>query len=105
MRNTISAVSRAASVAGLLAASALAGIAPAGATEPARANAAQAQLISDFCDDYPGASSCSDWQHSSSSWTSDRYQSFYRDHRNEIGLNTAAAAAAFGPSARSAAPS
>jgi hypothetical protein len=93
-------------VAALLAVGALAGIAPAGAAEPARPNfSAQAQLISNFCNAYPGASACNEWQLSSSSWTSDRYQSFYRAHRNEIGLNTAAAAAAFGPSARSAAPS
>jgi hypothetical protein len=106
MRNTISAVSRTASVAALLAVSALAYGTPAGAAEPARANfSAQAQLISDFCNNYPGASSCSDWQQSNSSWTSDRYQSFYRDHRNEIGLNTTAAAAAFGRSTGSAAPS
>jgi len=105
MRNMISAALRAASVvttlAVLLAVSAPAGITPAKADA---AFAARDQLISDFCKEYPGASSCADWQSNRGAWSNDRYQSFYHDHRYEMGLDTAAAAAAFGPTTGGTAP-
>jgi hypothetical protein len=95
MRKTISALSSAA----LLTLISLAGIMPAAAASPSRANwDRQDQYIGSFCQKYRGADQCNTWRADHANWTSEQYRDFYRRHQNDKEFATPEVAGLFGMS-------
>jgi hypothetical protein len=92
MRTLISA----AAMAALLAATSLAGIAPAVAGAPRTNFDKQNQYIGNFCTKYRGADQCNDWRADHTNWTSEQYRNFYSRHQNDKEFATPEATALFG---------
>jgi hypothetical protein len=90
MRNMNSGLLQAASLAVVLAASALVG------STPAMANPAQDKVISTYCDNATDSQECNDWRYNRASWSAEQYQTFYTQHQSDPSFQSAEAQAAFG---------
>jgi hypothetical protein len=86
------------SLAGLLAASAIA------LAGPASANPAQDKVISGYCNNQPDATDCNEWRHNRATWTDQQYQDFYRAHAGDSAFASPEAQAAFTMSSNGALP-
>lgn len=63
---------------------------------PAAATPAQDKIISTYCDNRTDSDACNDWRYNRASWSGDKYQTFYMEHRADPAFQSAEAETAFG---------